>query len=490
MSEILLLPIVLPVCVGLGYLLSPETWFSNRKRLVCGVGAMMVLCAICSIVAIFGLKEEYQLFSLVQGITLTLHIDDLGRLFAVVTTLVMVLVLFFSFGYMAHEEHEKRFYGFYFLTYGVLMGLDFSGNVVTMYLFYEFMTLATFPLVLHTGTKEAIMAGLKYLFYSFCGAYMALFGIYFLHKYADITDFIAGGSLDLAAVLADCNTGFMLVIVFLLILGFGVKAGMFPLHAWLPTAHPVAPAPASALLSGIVVKGGVLAIIRMVFYVVGADFIKGTWVQTAWLALSLITVLMGSALAYKERVFKKRLAYSTVSNLSYILFGLALLNPVGMTGSLLHVIFHAIIKSCLFLCAGAIIVTTGKTKVAELSGVGKQMPVLMWCFTFASLALIGIPPTSGVVSKWYLCTGAMEERISVVWWLGPVVLLISALLTAGYLLPVSINSFMGEASVTERKEPKVVMLIPIILLAVLTLLLGLYPAPIVDFISGITAGLM
>lgn len=491
MNYMILLPIILPILAGFICLILPEKAFHQRKYLLVTVAFTMALSAICMIFAIlYGTGNEVVLFYIVENVPIKLHVDDLGRLFATLVTIVMVLVCFFSFGYMQHEENEKRYYSFYLITFGVLIGLDFSGNLITLYMFYELMTIVTFPLVLHTGTREAIMAGLKYLFYSFFGAYMTLFGIYFLFKYANIGVFTPGGSLNTELIATENNTAFMLVVVFLMIIGFGVKGGMFPLHAWLPTAHPVAPAPASAILSGIIVKGGILAIIRVVFYVVGPDFIKGTWVQFVWLILSLVTILMGSALAYKERILKKRLAYSTVSNLSYILFGLALLNPIGMTGSLLHVIFHAFIKCTLFLCAGAIIVTTGKTRVAQLVGIGREMPILMWCFTIASLALIGIPPTSGVVSKWYLCWGAIDENMPGFWWIGPAVLLISALLTAGYLLSISIQSFFGEKENLIQKEPDLIMLIPIIILAVITLVLGLYPTPVIQFISGITTGLM
>lgn len=491
MNLSLLLPIVLPILAGVILLLMPEKAFAARKQLICVVSVCMtvsVLLALAAIMGAFGTQAAY--FQIVDQIPVYLSIDALGKIFASVVCIVMFLACIFSFGYMAHEENEKRYYGFYLITFGVLMGLDFSGNLVTMYLFYEIMTIVSVPLVLHTGSKGAIMAGLKYLLYSFCGAYMALFGIYFLYRYADISVFRAGGSLNTGLIASDGNMAFMLAVVFFMIVGFGVKAGMFPLHAWLPTAHPVAPAPASAVLSGIIVKGGVLAIIRVVFYTVGADFIRGTWVQTVWIILTLITVLMGSALAYKEKVLKKRLAYSTVSNLSYILFGLALLNPIGMTGSLLHVVFHALIKCALFLSAGAIIVTTGKTKVEQLRGIGKQMPVLMWSYTIASLALIGIPPTSGVVSKWYLAVGAFQSEISFFNWFGPVVLLISALLTAGYLLSVSIRGFLEGDQNTERKEPALVMLIPVMILAFLTFILGICPTPLIHYISGIVAGLM
>lgn len=346
------------------------------------------------------------------------------------------------------------------------------------------------------------MAGLKYLFYSFCGAYMALFGIYFLYKYAiafnggyetsgHMLGFVAGGSLDLKAVAESGSTGLCLTAVFLMIVGFGVKAGCFPLHAWLPTAHPVAPAPASAFLSGIIVKAGVLAIIRTVYYVAGAAFLRGTWVQTVWAVFAIVTILMGSSLAFKEKIFKKRLAYSTVSNLSYILLGLSMLNETAFTGSILHVVFHAVIKSALFLSAGALIFITGNTKVNDFMGLGKRMPVLFWCYTIVSLGLIGIPPTSGVVSKWYLAVGCLESGLTGLSWFGPAALLISALLTAGYLLPISVRAFLKEtdyeAMRNDYKEPRPLMLAPVVILAAVTLVLGLYPTPLIQLIQSVIA---
>ena len=495
MNMMILLPIVLPVIVGFVLLFLPERVFKSRQSLLNVTGVSFIVCALLAIYVISGAAgDRLVLFNLVGSIPVYFAIDSLGRLFAGIVVLIFLMAGFFSFVYMAHEKNEKRYYSFYLITFGVLMGLDFSGNLVTMYLFYEFMTLASMPLVLHSGTREAVMAGLKYMFYSFCGAYMALFGIYFLNQYADTLDFVAGGSLNMEAVVQSGNTQLMLIVAFLAIVGFGVKAGCFPLHAWLPTAHPVAPAPASAFLSGIIVKGGVLAIIRVIYYCIGADFIRGTWVQTVWIILAVITLLMGSSLAFKEKIMKKRFAYSTVSNLSYILLGLSMLNATAFVGSLLHVIFHAIIKSALFLFAGALIFSTGRTKVKDFVGLGKKMPVLFASYTIVSLGLIGIPPTSGVISKWYLAVGSLESGAGALSWIGPVALLVSALLTAGYLLPISIRGFLeapADASSLEKyKEPPLLMLAPIVILAVLTLLLGVYPTPLIDWVGTIASGLL
>lgn len=498
---VLLLPILLPVLFGVLLLISPEKWFAKkdtgRKKLCILTAAALVLTGLLVARALFvkGAGEgSYILFYLTRKLPVQFHLDEIGKIFAAIVSVVWLLAGIFSFEYMKHEHKEKRYYGFYLILYGVLNGLCFAGNLVTFYLFYELMTLISMPLVLHEQTKEALIAGLKYLFYSFAGAYMVLFGLFCLSRFclSNTLTFGAGGILDMTLV--EGHETLLLVTAFFMILGFGVKAGMFPMHAWLTAAHPIAPAPASAVLSGIIVKAGVLGVIRVVYYLFGTEFLRGTWVQYTWLVLTLITVLMGSMMAYLEKGFKKRLAYSTVSQISYILFGLALMDPVGFTGAVLHSVYHAFIKCALFLTAGAVIYKTGKKNVDDYRGIGKEMPVTIWCFTFVSLALIGIPPASGFISKWYLATGALESGIRGFAYAGPVVLLISALLTAGYLLPVTVRGFLPGAdydyTTLEKKEPSLLMTIPLVILAVLAVLLGMFPNGLIEMISRIAAAVM
>lgn len=489
-SIMLLIPIFLPILAGIGLLLIPE--IKKREKLLAIVAFFLFATGSFVVNAVLNCNSEVTLFHLTKTMPIYFKIDAIGKLFVSIVSIIWILVGIYSFVYMKHEKEEKRYFGFYLITFGILVGLDFSGNLVTMYFFYECMTILSVPLVIHNKSREAVMAGLKYLFYSFCGAYMALFGLFFLSKYTTTWSFVPGGVLDMAAVQGHENL--ILVVAFFMIMGFGVKAGMFPLHAWLPAAHPVAPAPASAALSSIIVKSGVLAIIRVVYFMIGADFLKGSWVQYVWMSLALLTVFIGSMLAYKESVLKKRLAYSTVSQVSYILFGLALMNPIAMTGALLHVVFHAFIKSTLFLVAGAIIYQTGRTKVEQLSGIGKEMPVTIWCFTIVSLGLIGIPPLSGFISKWYLAIGSLQSEIMVYAWLGPVILLVSALLTAGYLLPITIKGFLpgNEFDYTQVKklEPSKLMVIPIMILTILTALLGIMPNGLIQYITQTIAPLL
>ncbi|NBI74438.1 proton-conducting membrane transporter [Anaerotruncus sp. 1XD22-93] len=499
MDWLILLPIFLPSLAGIVLLASSfyehikygQTDEKKRKSVHLFSGAVLAVSAAAALWIAWRGTGSVTLFYLMEDIPVFFQVDALGSVFASFMSIVWVLVAVYSFVYMEHEGNEKRFFGVYLLVYGVLIALDFAGNLVTLYLFYELMTLTSMPMVLHNGSKASIMAALKYLFYSMCGAYLGLFGIFFLYKYCGTLSFVAGGSLNLA--LAAGNEGILLIAVFAMLIGFGAKAGMFPLHAWLPAAHPVAPSPASAVLSGIIVKAGVLAVIRVVYYTVGADFLRGTWVQAVWMALTLLTVFMGSLLAFREPVFKKRLAYSTVSQISYILFGLSLLTPVAVTGALLHTVFHAFIKCALFLTAGIFIFQCGKSRVEELEGIGKRMPGTLWCYTFASLALIGIPPASGFISKWYLAQGALKAGVGIFGWLGPVVLLISALLTAGYLLPVTMKGFFpghGEAVSAEKQEAKPGMLFPLAVLAAAAVLLGVFPNPLIQYVSRIAEALM
>lgn len=479
----IILSVFFPILAGTYLLVRKE--MKTRRSLLVTTGVSLLVTAVLAVLALCLAGEGMlTLFNLTDRLPVLFKVDGVSVIFSAMTVIVFVCAGFFSFEYMKHEQKEKRYYGFYLIVFGVLLALCFAGNLITFYLFFELLTLSSMPLVLHNGSKEAIMAGLKYLFYSLCGAYLSLFGLYFIESYGNTLTFSPGGVLSAGAI-AEHGT-VLLVTAMLMLIGFGVKAGMFPLHAWLPTAHPVAPAPASAVLSAVIVKAGVLGMVRVVYYIFGVSFLRGSWVQTVWMCLTLLTVFMGSMLAYREPVLKKRLAYSTVSQLSYILFGLSIMETDALRGGLLHVLSHGFIKAALFLCAGAIIFKTGKTRVEELRGVGKEMPLLMWCYTIVSLGLIGIPPTGGFISKWYLAQGALSSGIAVFSWLGPVILLISALLTAGYLLPVTIRGFFPGADYNYealvKKEPSPLMTVPVLILALLSVLLGLLPGEILDYL--------
>ncbi|MDO4475679.1 MAG: proton-conducting transporter membrane subunit [Lachnospiraceae bacterium] len=439
---------------------------------------LMLLAAVC------GGRVEY---TIIDGLTFVFRPDGIGRFFGLLSAGMWLLAGIYSFQYMHHEERCINFYRYYMITIGAICGIALSGSYLSLYLTFEAMSFASFPMVMNSRTKQSVNAAMKYLFYSVAGSALGLVGFFFLSVYTTTTEFVAGGSLDLSAV-AGSETK-LLVVLLLVIIGFGTKAGMFPMHAWLPTAHPAAPSPASAVMSGIITKAGILAIIRVVFFVAGADAIRGTWLQKVWMILALITVFMGSMLAYKENILKKRLAYSSVSQLSYVMLGLSTLTAAGFTGAVLHMAAHAVIKDLLFMCAGCIIMKTSCTRVDELRGIGKRMPGTMICFTIASLGLVGIPPTAGFVSKWYLAQGALESGCGVLGIVGPAVLLVSALLTAGYLLTVSVSAFLPGADFDRTRvvkcEAPVSMLWPMALLALAVFAIGMAAAPLIDFASAV-----
>ena len=479
----IILSILFPVLSGVYLLVRKE--MKSRKNLLWTMGIFLVITAVLAVLALCTSQEGLlTLFNLTERLPILFKVDEVSVVFSVLAVVIFLCAGFFSFEYMKHEEKEKRYYGFYLIVLGILLALCFAGNLITFYLFFEMLTLASMPLVLHSGSREAIMAGLKYLFYSLGGAYMALFGLHFVEAYGNTLTFSPRGVISTQA--AAEHGAILLGVAFAMLIGFGVKAGMFPMHAWLSAAHPVAPAPASAVLSAVIVKAGVLAIVRVVYYIFGVSFLRGTWVQKAWMVLTLITILMGSMLAYREPVLKKRLAYSTISQISYILFGLSLMNGDALTGSFLHVLCHGFIKAALFLVAGAIIYRTGKTRVKQLRGIGKEMPVLMWCYTILSLGLIGIPPMCGFVSKWYLAEGALSCGIAGFSWIGPVILLLSALLTAGYLLPITLQGFFPGADydygALKKKEPSWLMTVPILVLTILSVVIGLFPGGLIQYL--------
>ncbi len=353
---------------------------------------------------------------------------------------------------------------------GITMGIAFASNLFTFYVFYEFLTFGTYPLVIHKQTETSFEAGKKYLFYSLFGAALILLGIIAVFWNSNTLVFNPGGILK--QNLISLTVGRMIFLVFFF--GFGVKAAVFPLHSWLPSAM-TAPTPVSALFHAVaVVKSGVFAIFRLMYFVFSPELVKTMGLQLPVLWIASLTIILSSLFAVYQQNIKKRLAYSTISQLSYIVLGFAFFSPDGIKGALLHMINHALLKITLFFCVGNIILRTGLNEVNELNGIGKKMPITATCFTLASIGLVGVPPTNGFVSKWFLSMGSLEAGETVY----IIVLMISALLTAAYLLPICIRSFFFQESdkIKHQKnlEPSAKMLVPVIILAGLSLYLGFY----------------
>ena len=433
---LILLTILFPILSGI------ILWYRNTRTGRDGHALYIACILITDVLAVLSMlfSGPVTMIRLSPGLNLSFELDMIGRCFLTVALILYTCILFYSFIYMKVKEREPSFLAFYFVSLGALVAVCSASNMITIYLAFEVTTLSTVPLVMHDRTKTAVSAGMKFLFYSMGGALLGLIGVLFLYTYTSGSVlFTPGGVLDAAKV--QGHEQIMYLASFLAVLGYGAKAGMFPMHSWLPSAHPVAPAPASALLSGIITKTGVLVIIRFIYYSIGIRFLRGSWMQYAWIALAMLTVLMGSLMAFQEKIFKRRLAYSSVSQLSYALIGLALLQDDGLKASLLQVLQHAPMKACLFLCAGAFIYRYGLHDVRELKGIGRRMPIVLWALTIAAMSLVGIPPMGGFVSKWNLVSACLGSETGVFTVLIPVVFLISALLTAGYLFPITIDGF-------------------------------------------------
>ncbi|MBO5999108.1 MAG: proton-conducting membrane transporter [Lachnospiraceae bacterium] len=495
---LILLIMMLPAAAGIAA--GAAKLSEGKVHRVCA-GTLLLTDLIALILIIRG--GSLKLFGLTEQVSIAFRIDAAARIFLLAVMILYTAVLFYAFEYMHKEERIPVFFAFYMISYGAMLGVCMSQNLVTLYLCFEFATLSTVPLVLHEMHREAVQAGLKYLFYSVGGALMGLLGVFFLTYYGKgDTAFVIGGFLDPARTAG--HEKLLLWVIMISLIGFGTKAGMFPMHGWLPSAHPIAPAPASALLSGIIAKAGIIAVIRLIFFSAGADLIRGTWVQTAWMVLAMITIFMGSMMAFKEKIMKKRLAYSTVSQISYIMLGLSFLSPAGIGGAFLHLFAHMASKGCLFLCAGAVINRLGYREVKEYKGLGEVMPVTMFSFFLASMSLVGIPPFGGFASKWYLAAAAIGSDIPGFRIAAPVILLVSALLTAGYLFPVMVEAFFpGEeySFMKERggkisgdvfhkgksgrisAEPTGRMLIPMLVLVAVSLCAGMFGSQIVSLIQ-------
>jgi multicomponent Na+:H+ antiporter subunit D len=412
--------------------------------------------------------------------------DDVSLVFGCIIGVLWPVTTVYAFSYMAHEGRENLFFGFFIITFGVVAGIAYAANFFTLYLCYEFMTLATLPLVMHGMDAKARSAGKKYVLYSMTGAALAFICLMFFCRYADSLDFVYGGILNperIAGHETELRTVFVLAFF-----GFGVKAAIFPFHRWLPAAS-VAPTPVTALLHAVaVVKSGAFAVMRLVYFGFGCSFLRGTWAQYVVLAASAFTVMFGSAMALRMPHLKRRLAYSTVANLSYILVAFASMSPAGLAGGLLHMIFHAVIKISLFFCAGAILHHTELEYSYDMEGLAKRMPITCAVFATAALALMGIPPFGAFLSKWTIGTAAAANA----GWpgiLGAASLIVSAILTTLYMMSVVIHFFfpLKDASPLspETHEADRLMTGPLLFLTGLLVLLSLLSQPLSSWIGGL-----
>ncbi len=485
----IILVILIPIIAGA---LVPMLSFKKRWHMEVFLESAVILNSILVWYLLLHHSDSTFLLAHFTGdLSICFKVDGMGMVFAGLVSALWPFATLYAFEYMTKEEHEKIFFLFYTMTYGITLGIALSANLLTMYFFYELLTLVTVPLVMHTLTREAILASRKYLYYSLGGAAFAFIGLIMIIIYGTTTDFILGGVLDLTKI--GGRTNVLLFVYVMAFLGFGVKAAVFPFNSWLPQAG-VAPTPVTALLHAVaVVKSGAFAIIRLTYYSFGVDFLKGTWAQTTVMLVVMFTIVYGCSRAVKETHLKRRLAYSTISNLSYILFGVTIMTPLGLVGALTHLIFHAVIKICSFFCAGAIIHQTEKQYVHELDGMGYRMPCVFGIFTVSALALMGVPGLAGFISKWNLASAAVESSNPVAYF-GIACLLISALLTAIYMLTIVVRAFFpgkdfDDSSIKEFKDPNWKMLLPLFVFVFFIIAFGLYSQPLTDFFRDVAAGL-
>jgi multicomponent Na+:H+ antiporter subunit D len=380
---------------------------------------------------------EVELLEVVPGIRLAFAIEPLGILFALVSSFLWIVTSIYSIGYMRghHEQNQTRFYVCFALALASVMGLTFSANMFTLFIFYELITLVTYPLVTHSGTDEAKRSGRRYLGYLLGTSIgLQLLAIVWTWTITGTLAFTEGGILE------GKTTDVVITVLFALyIFGIG-KAALMPFHGWLPAAM-VAPTPVSALLHAVaVVKAGVFTVLKVTLYIFGIDLLATTGASEWLIYMATATILIASIIAMNKDNLKARLAYSTVSQLAYIVLGAMLASTMGIIGSGLHIAMHAFGKITLFFCAGAIMVASHKTEISQMRGLGRTMPLTMMAFLIGSMSIIGLPPMGGMWSKWFLVMGTLEAE----YYIPLLVLLISSLLNVAYLLPVAIRGFFSE----------------------------------------------
>jgi multicomponent Na+:H+ antiporter subunit D len=469
----------LPILVILSSLVPGLFIFSlaehrTRTRTALNIAASITKLLLVAMIAwgvLHGQHYETRL-PFVPGADLVLRADSFSLLFVTLSAVLWLVTTVYAVGYLEGSPHRSRFFGFFSLSVTSTMGIALAGNLLTFFVFYEVLTLSTYPLVVHRGTAAAVRAGDLYLRYTFFGGALLLVGTATLYALTGSVEFTEGGALR---HLATDHAPMTLIAVFvLLIAGLAVKAAVFPLHAWLPVAM-IAPAPVSALLHAVaVVKAGAFGITRVVYEVYGirvADQL-GVMRPLAWVAAT--TILYGSLKALVQDDLKRRLAYSTVSQVSFIILGVAVVGTISTIGGIVHLVHQGLMKITLFFCAGNLAHELGIHSVRELRGVGRRMPLTMGAFTVAALGMIGMPPLAGFVTKWYLGVGALESGQP--WVIG--VLVASSLLNAAYLLPLVYAAWFREPTKdwpprTRRSETDLWLVLPTLATAALSLAAGL-----------------
>lgn len=487
-----LIAVVTPFLGVLAALLAGRASSAAANLVTVLVSAATFLATLAMVPAIYSGESILLEYDTGFPVKLSFFADALGVTVAVVSALVWLLASVYALRYMDHEHHQVRFDLFSLFSLGGMMGIVLTGNLFSLFIFFELMAILSYVLVIHEETVPALRAGLKYLFMGIIGGLVLLAAI--------VATYVITGSVDITGTgipgLAESPWGALILWAF--IFGFAIKAGMFPVHVWLPDAHPVAPAPASAVLSGIMIKAGIYGMIRTAYAVWGREAMLELGQMPGLFWLGIITMLFASAVAITQTEIKRMLAYSSVAQIGYLVLGVSLLTNMGLQGTVLHLVNHALMKSTLFLVAGAIILVTGLREIKSLGGIGRRMPITMACFTVSALSMIGFPPFSGFISKWTLALGALEGPGAGT--ISPTMagiavgaLLLSSLLNVVYYGPILVRAWFGstedeseyEASQAAAHEAPAIrseapwqMTAPMVLLSIGTLVLGVFPQPL------------
>lgn len=469
----------------LGGLLLPAMRFKNsRQRLIWTECITLITSALVVRLIVQGMKPM-TLLHYTRVFQLSFALDGMGKVFLGLMAFLWPLAVLYASEYMEHEEREDSFFAFYTMTYGVMVSFCCARNLFTMYVLFECITLVTLPLVWHKKDPQSIRAARAYIRYSIGCTAFAFAAMILLTRYGNGV-FRLGG-----IALTGMSENVMSLAFLSAFFGFGVKAAVFPLCAWLPRAS-AAPTPVTALLHAVaVVNAGVFAVLRVIYYLFGATILHDSWAQTIALSFSVATIVFGAVMAVRDWHVKRKLAYSTVSNLGYMLLGASLMSNEGLLGALMHMVNHGLMKILLFFCIGAVMVKTGRTQMNQMNGLARRMPHTFAFFTFGAIALMGIPPLCGFISKYYLAEAAIHG--SGLWaWLGTGALLLSSLLTAIYtlstLLPAYFMPFDETAgsALDQHCDPDWRMIVPFCLIAAACLLLGVYSSPLVQVLKQIT----
>ncbi len=477
MQYLMIFAILFPIVAALGVYCKKLS--NNLSALHKYVFAAAVINSAALLFLVFGSPAQpIKLIHFTKNLQMLLACDGLSRVFIMIISVLWPLTTLYAFDYMKHEGGEPRFFFFFLISYGVSSGIALAGNLVTLYMFFELLTLATLPLVMHKMDDKARYAGKRYLLYSMVGASLGFIAIIFMQLYGQGGGtFTLGGFLE--SGLSEAAIRELQIAFTLAFFGFGLKAALFPMSFWLPAAS-VAPTPVTALLhAAAVVKAGAFACIRLTYYSFGTEILKGTFAQYIPMGAAVFTIAYGSLMALRSNHLKRRLAWSTVSNLSYILFAVLLMSNLGLKAAGMHMLAHAYIKITLFFGVGAVLVSAGKEYLDEIEGLAGKMPVTFTCFAIASVALMGVPPMPGFFSKWAIGTAAAENA-GVMEIIGIGALMLSAFLTALYLMTIVCRAWFpsnGSLVRGEKIETRNMVVVQGIL-CVIIICMGIFNGPV------------